>query len=252
MYPNIPPSCGGWCRRCRCRHTLPPGAALGKAMELMRSLEKTGEIFADGEPPISTDPLFGEARGKMFGVLECLAADGSRVWFKAFSGQLDSRWLIPGWAPPLFDVSAFNELNTPIERQIKALGREIAQLPAGSPFTTELNSRRRVLSRKLMADIHRLYRISNFRGESATLDEAFATPGSKPTGTGDCCAPKLLNQAALAGLAPLSLAEFFFGRQNRSRSRVHGSFCPPCPDKCEPLLGFMLCGAEQRRIDYGG
>jgi tRNA pseudouridine32 synthase/23S rRNA pseudouridine746 synthase len=42
----------------------------------------------------------------------------------------------------------------------------------------------------------------------ATNDEAFL---GFPAGTGDCCAPKLLHEAALRGLKPVGLAEFWFG-----------------------------------------
>ena len=81
------------------------------------------------------------------------------------------------------------------------------------------------------------------------------TASRKPLGLAEvshCCAPKLLNQAALAGLAPLSLAEFYFGRENRSQTRQHGRFYAPCTDKCSALLGFMLCGAGEQRDLYGG
>jgi hypothetical protein len=66
-----------------------------------------------------------------------------------------------------------------------------------------------------------------------------------PTGTGDCCGPKLLAQAAIEGLRPLGLAEFYWGRENRSGSRRHTTFSASCPEKCGPILGFMLCGLDE-------
>jgi len=86
--------------------------------------------------------------------------------------------------------------------------------------------------------------VNNFRGQSAILDEVIGSTRNKPTGIGDCCAPKLLNHAALSNLTPVSLAEFYFGRENRSDTRQHGRFYPPCEDKCQPLLGYLLCGAS--------
>ncbi|MFZ1986822.1 MAG: hypothetical protein WAU91_20595, partial [Desulfatitalea sp.] len=62
---------------------------------------------------------------------------------------------------------------------------------------------------------------------------------------GDCCAPKLLNAAAKQKLAPKSLAEIFWGRTNRSGTRQQGIFYTACPEKCQPILGFMLCGIER-------
>ena len=49
-----------------------------------------------------------------------------------------------------------------------------------------------------------------------------------PTGTGDCCAPKLLNYAFANGLTPLSMCEVFYGQKNTSK--VSGMPYPPCRD----------------------
>ncbi|MBE0585928.1 MAG: hypothetical protein IH612_19485 [Desulfofustis sp.] len=252
-----PPACHGWCRTCRRDHGLPRGRAQQQAEALFDRLTRTGSIAPPGsaspaDPQLATAPLFGEARGKMFGVLECLAADGTRQWLYSFSGQYNGQWLVPGWAPPLFDPAAYERLNGPGERRIKALGRQLATLPPADPDSRKLTGMRLRLSQQLMLALHALYRIGNFRGDCVSLAEAVGTPGGKPTGIGDCCAPKLLGEAAAHDLAPISLAEFYFGRSNRSGSRQHGRFYPPCSDKCRPLLGFMLCGADERREAYGG
>lgn len=76
------------------------------------------------------------------------------------------------------------------------------------------------------------------------IEEAFCEDKGIPTGTGDCCAPKLLNYAARNRLKPIGISEFFFGRENKSETRKHGEFYPSCKIKCEPILGFMLCGLE--------
>ena len=246
--------CSGYCAVCKTNHLLPQGNAKEKAELLFRELEqkKTVDIFNPLQSPdhqLSTDSLFSEERGKMFGVLECLNREGQTVWLYAFSGQFNTRWSIDGWAPPLFDIPSFKSLHDPVEKQIKIIGREIEQDLTSEEQRKILKIKRRDLSRDLMRTIHRLYKISNFHGTMTNLDQAFLHSG-KPTGTGDCCAPKLLNMAAVSGLAPLSLTEFFFGRSNRSESKRHGHFYPSCIDKCQPLLGFMLCGAKQRKKDF--
>jgi hypothetical protein len=76
------------------------------------------------------------------------------------------------------------------------------------------------------------------------LSEVF-TGKAMPTGTGECCAPKLLHHAAVHGLTPLGLAEFYIGRENRSATRAHGRFFAPCEEKCRPILGFLLCGLPE-------
>lgn len=226
-----------------------------RGVELCNLMERQPSIALNGagriDKSLSTAPLFGDSRGKMFGVLECLDGSGATTYLYAFSGQYNGRWLVPGWAPPLFDVSTFHALNDPVEAQIKALGREIDATDPGSARGAELSARRKQMARELMRAIHELYRLTNFRGVSASLDAAFNGVGGKPTGTGDCCAPKLLNQAALNGYLPLSLAEFYFGRENRSGTRQHGTFYAPCRDKCGPILGFMLCGILESRGEHG-
>ena len=249
--------CSGYCRRCRTRHVLSQGNARLKAIRLIELLEQKKSVaLAAGSSPddplLSTAPLFEDARGKMFGVLEGLRADGTISWLYAFSGQYRCCWQVPGWVPPLFNIDRFRALNDPVERQIKELGRQIAAAVPDSGPRRLLLQQRRDLARGLMKDIHALYRLTNFCGDRRALDTVLASDAGIPTGTGDCCAPKLLNQAALEGMAPLSLAEFYFGRENRSQTRQHGHFYAPCSSKCAPLLGFMLCGAAEKRHHYAG
>lgn len=248
-------SSSGYCSTCQKTHVLNGGEAFQHAIQLCKFLENQQSIaLAEKNPPdldLSITSLFGKERGKMFGVLECFDRERATVWLYGFSGQYNGNWAVPGWAPPLFDVEAFRLLSDPVEAGIKKLGREIESSSSNPELRDKCIKQRRALARNLMQDIHGLYRLHNFTGTSKDLDHAFRGPGGKPTGIGDCCGPKLLNQAAQQGLAPLSLAEFYFGRENRSQSRQHGQFYPPCRDKCEPILGFMLCGATELRERYG-
>ena len=93
-----------------------------------------------------------------------------------------------------------------------------------------------------MKDLHATYLLTNFRGESKSLTDVFLGTSGIPTGTGDCCAPKLLNYAAKHNLTPLGISEFYIGKENRSKTKEHGTFYPACSSKCQPILGFLLCG----------
>ena len=243
--------CFGFCQACSTMHFLPSGNAAKEADLLRRRLEKRGTIdlsmnAANSDPDLSTEPLFGPQRGKMFGVLECMTSDGRRIFLYGYSGQYNGRWTVPGWALPLFDVGQFKRLNDPVEWEIKELGRQI-EAHEDPDSKKKLLTSRKQLSKQLMLRIHGLYRLKNFNGRNATLSEAVGSGANLPTGIGDCCAPKMLNQAAELLLTPLSLAEFYFGRSNPSRTREHGRFYPPCKDKCGALLGFLLCGSEKRQ-----
>lgn len=238
---------GGWCRRCRKVHALPAEAAARECLKLMETLALHRRIdwsvaAKAADPRCHTDPLFGTAGGKMFGVLCCRDDRGVPVVLRAFSGQFNGVWRVEGWVDPIFDVPAFTELIREPERAIKRVGTEMALLPHGSDRRHRLRCERRVLSRQLMVRIHALYELVNFRGEQMSLIKAFLGTSAPPSGTGDCCAPKLLHQAAVFGLRPESLAEFFWGRSNPSATRLHGRFYPACAHKCAPILGFQLCG----------
>jgi len=243
------PAGRGYCRACGREHLLHGNGAQRHGLELMeflrtrRSLD-LGAAATETDPRLSTAWLYGEARGKMFGVLECLAADGSTRILRAFSGQYNGLWEIVGWAPPLFDHRQLAAISAATEQEIKRLGVALAN--AGDPGQRRtLQRRRRQLSQDLMRRIHDLYRLTNFHGREASLAAACGTTAIA-TGTGDCCAPKLLNLAARSNLVPLGMAEFFWGRSNRSGTREEGRFYPACVEKCAPILGFMLCGLEAR------
>jgi hypothetical protein len=199
-------------------------------------------------PLLSTASLYGEARGKMFGVMECLAKDGSLVFLQAFSGQFNGLWEIDGWAPPLFDARRMAAISFEVEKEIKRVGAEMAE--PNCIGKRELQLYRRQLSQDLMRQIHGLYRLRNFRGEETSLFSAYCGENGIPTGTGDCCAPKLFNLAARRNLIPLGIAEFYWGKENKSGGRQEGTFYPSCAEKCGPILGFMLCGLEELHAEY--
>ena len=109
----------------------------------------------------------------------------------------------------------------------------------------QLKQRRKALSRQLQAQMQASYWLTNFAGESLPLQELMPS-GSMPTGTGDCCAPKLLHYAATHSLKPLAMAEFWWGSPSIKGDKVQGEFYQACADRCQPLMGFLLSGLPQR------
>ncbi|MBM9518234.1 hypothetical protein JWG39_00200 [Desulforhopalus vacuolatus] len=240
------PAAGGWCKRCGRYHSIPPGNTLKEAERLLENILQAESIDLFTPPPqrnraCSADFLLGEARGKMFGLLEYVNCKGEQGFLRAFSGQYNGRWLVPGWVPPVIDPAVFTKINATLEPAIKVISRELKEMAKDDPRRGRLKQHRRELSRHFNLEVRNLYRLRNFRGENAGLEEIFAGRGI-PTGTGECCTPKLLHHAACNDLYPLGLCEFFIGRQTRSGSCHHGEFYLPCDTRCVPLLGFMLCG----------
>ncbi|MBW4572490.1 MAG: RluA family pseudouridine synthase [Tolypothrix carrinoi HA7290-LM1] len=104
----------------------------------------------------------------------------------------------------------------------------------------ELKQQRKQLSRQLQTQMHAAYTLVNFLGESQCLQQLI--PTGLPTGTGDCCAPKLLHYAATHNLKPLAMAEFWWGASSVNQDKIQGEFYGACVERCQPLMGFLLSG----------
>ncbi len=125
---------------------------------------------------------------------------------------------------------------------LQPLKQSIAQADAR---IRELKQRRKGLSRQLQAQMHANYWLTNFAGKSLPLQQLMPG-GCIPTGTGDCCAPKLLHYAATHGFKPLAMAEFWWGPPSTNGNKIQGEFYAACADRCQPLMGFLLSGLPQR------
>ncbi|MBW4563359.1 MAG: RluA family pseudouridine synthase [Mojavia pulchra JT2-VF2] len=123
-----------------------------------------------------------------------------------------------------------NEVLQPLQQLIAAADTRIGQL----------KQQRKLLSRQLQAQMHAAYTVMNFFGQSRSLQQLM--PRGLPTGTGDCCAPKLLHYAATNNLKPLAMAEFWWGSSAADQDKIPGKFYGACAERCQPLMGFLLSG----------
>ncbi|MGA7937127.1 MAG: RluA family pseudouridine synthase [Kovacikia sp.] len=129
-----------------------------------------------------------------------------------------------------------------LKRQRDTIGQPLKhKLDQVDARIRELKQQRKALSRQLQNQMHAHYSLTNFAGESLLL-QAFMPGGAMPTGTGDCCAPKLLHYAATQGLKPLAMAEFWWGPASNQGDKVQGEFYGACAERCQPLMGFLLSG----------
>ncbi|MEW6495251.1 MAG: RluA family pseudouridine synthase, partial [Cyanobacteriota bacterium] len=132
-------------------------------------------------------------------------------------------------------------------RQLKRQQHEVlqplkAKIAAADARIRELKQQRKALSQQLQAQMHAVYSLTNFSGQSLSLQQLM--PQGLPTGTGDCCAPKLLHYAATLGVKPLAMAEFWWGPSSVSQDKVEGEFYGACAERCQPLMGFLLSGLK--------
>jgi tRNA pseudouridine32 synthase/23S rRNA pseudouridine746 synthase len=83
--------------------------------------------------------LEGDAGGKMFGVLVVSDAQGRVGFLRGFSGQLDGRWEVEGYVPPLFAQADCDRIFRTGEPRVKGLW-QLHEALAESPALAELRA----------------------------------------------------------------------------------------------------------------
>lgn len=235
---------------------FPTEAATEECLKLMQSLDLTQRLDFDvpkeqANASFSTKHILDESCGQMFGVLVCENEKGERINLKAFSGQYNSQWEVPGWVSPCFSVDAWKEEVAFSDPKIKALTKKIEGSlvngldPAGEKGKElhALRLQRKKLSQESLLRIYKSYNFTCFDKSVITYSNLVNSETellSIPTGTGECCGPKLLNYAYKNNLKPLSLAEFFYGTEPHSHLKKHKTFYPPCDEKCSVLIPKMI------------
>lgn len=172
-------------------------------------------------------------RGKMFGVL-VVEHEGALAYLAAYSGLLAGRNDWPFFVPPVYDAQQPDGHFKTTEREISAKGGD------------------KQLSQELQTWLFHQYQLLNARGEKRDLVDIWQSYYNRPKlqrkfplppgGTGDCCAPKLLQYAYQQGLHPVCMAEFWWGATTRTELRQHLNYYPACRGKCKPILTWMLQG----------
>lgn len=176
--------------------------------------------------------------GKTLGVL--LYEGG---FLAAFSGTLGGQTRQEGFVPPVFDLMQPGSWFLEEEAAISAINARLDVLGHPASEATEeecrLRCERKQRSRALQDWLFRQYRFLNARGEERALPDLVPLNLCQ-SGMGDCCAPKLLQEAYRRGLTPLAVAEW---------DAATGEFSPPCAGRCRPVLQFMLQGLDDVEPD---
>ena len=139
-----------------------------------------------------------------------------------------------------FEKAEYRRLKQAWEQRIAA---DEAPQRARREQIERLQTERHQRSIALQQWLFRQFSFLNAKGERKNLTELFhrAVP---PSGAGECCAPRLLQAAYLAGLRPLCMAEFWVGDSPRDELRQEGHFYPACNSRCKPILAHMLQGLQ--------
>lgn len=203
--------------------------------------------------------------GKMFGVLVvemddggCKTEDGrgkTLGFLAAYSGLLEGRNDWPYFVPPVYDAQQPDGYFKTQERIISQLSSHNHQPSSFILQPSSLNPQSsKEMSQNLQDWLFHQYQLMNARGEVKDLVDIWQSYYDKPKlrkkfpmppgGTGDCCAPKLLQYAYQHGLKPVCMAEFWWGQSTKTELRQHLNYYPACRGKCKPILTWMLQGLE--------
>lgn len=103
-----------------------------------------------------------------------------------------------------------------------------------------LLQRREKLTTESLLNVFSLYNFTRFDGKQISLNSIIKEHNNKlpPTGTGDCCAPKLLSYAFAHGIKVLSMDEVYYGRD--TPNKTNGKSYAPCDERCGYILSSIL------------
>jgi tRNA pseudouridine32 synthase/23S rRNA pseudouridine746 synthase len=165
------------------------------------------------------------------------------VFLAAYSGLLAGRNDWDYFVPPVYDAQQPDGYFKTREREISAL--------IASPNGRLEGSK---MSQDLQLWLFHQYQLLNARGETKDLVDIWQSYYNReklrrkfplpPGGTGDCCAPKLLQYAYQHHLHPVCMAEFWWGQSTKEELRQHLNYYPACRGKCKPILTWMMEGLD--------
>ena len=157
-------ACKGYCLYCNRFHSLPRTKEAEEcARELIKTLKKRKSVSDEtNASDFLVEDVYDEwTGGKMIGILVCETNERTKekAMLKAFSGQWMGEWEVPGWCPPLAQLT-HNSLEYIEEREkIETLSEEIKRLDKKSSsddvsaLVRELKTKRKNTSRALLERI---------------------------------------------------------------------------------------------------
>ncbi|WP_407400071.1 RluA family pseudouridine synthase [Treponema sp.] len=183
--------------------------------------------------------------GIMIGACLAKNALGKVVLLYTVSGNarkiVDEKNLTGGtFVAPIVSIDAINDALYLNDDEIHKLTDEINS-ETDICRRNELKQQREKLTTESLSKVHDLYTFHCFDRKIKSLKEICAVTNKgklPPTGTGDCCAPKLLDHCYKNGLMPLSMCEVYYGKD--SETKKSGHVYSPCDERCGLILPEML------------
>ncbi len=168
--------------------------------------------------------------------------------YKASLIDFDSEVII---VPPIVSNEEINLALEKNDKEIHVLTEKINSLKMNKLETTDeaetlgnLCSERESLTTESLLNVFALYEFTRFDGKKISLNDIITEHYSRlpPTGTGDCCAPKLLSYAFSQSLQIESMDEVYYGNtpENNPAGKISGCSYAPCDERCGYILPSIL------------
>ncbi|MBR1537661.1 MAG: RluA family pseudouridine synthase [Treponema sp.] len=188
-------------------------------------------------------------QGVMLGVLVCEDENGNEVKLVTNSGiskklktengkleiSFNEKTDFLQFVEPIVSAKKIEEALSENDKKIHELTKKIKSLK-DSQEKLNIKNELKGLCAQSLDKVFNLYSFHCIDGKSRPLKDICQTYNKgklPPTGTGDCCAPKLLDYAFSHKLKPISLSEIKYEKQKA------GAFVSPCDERCGILLPAM-------------
>lgn len=186
-----------------------------------------------------------KGQGVMLGSLVCKNSNNQQIVLYAVSGNNKGLNILKPLAeneiivPSIVTEEKVTLALSQHDLLIHQLTDKINSLPNGDEKTKLINQRTELTTESLQR-VFNLYAFTRFDGKAVTLNEIIQQHDGKlpPTGTGDCCAPKLLSYAFANNLIPESMDEVYYG--GNTKNKISGTSYAPCDERCGYILPSIL------------
>lgn len=172
-------------------------------------------------------------------VLYAISGNYAELSFSENYQQTDSEVFVPS----IVSTKQIEQALLEYDKQIHELTEQINELQKSNvpqSNITNLKKQRTQLTDISLQRVFELYSFTRWDGKKITLPQIISEHSNHlpPTGTGDCCAPKLLSYAFEHNLQPVSMDEVFYG--TNSKNKINGVSYPPCDERCGYILPYIL------------
>lgn len=171
-------------------------------------------------------------------VLVCVSGISKELFYKnqkSFSFE-DIQFVI---VPSVADNLQIQNALIQNDQQIHELTDQINNLSLSPAEKNQKIALRQNLCDESLKNVFNLYSFHTAQHTSISLNQIIQNKNKlPPTGTGDCCAPKLLSYAFENKMIPLSMDEIYYGQNTKNKE--NGMSYAPCDNRCGFILPSIL------------